>query len=160
VSAYPAEVTRQMVQNFAGGGAAVCVLARQAGAELVVVDAGLSVPVADPAVRDVRIGSGTENAARGPAMTRHAALEALVAGAGLAAELAATGFSVVALGEMGIGNTTAASAVTAVMLGLDPRHVCGPGTGLDAAGVEHKADVVARMLEVNEPDASDPVDVL
>src|SRR5262249_39126980 len=146
--------------NFAGGGAAVCVLARQAGAELLVVDAGLREPVSDRAVRDLRIGAGTANAAHGPAMTRQAALESLFAGAGLATELAADGFSAIALGEMGIGNTTAASAVTAALLGLDPSQVCGPGTGLDAAGVAHKADVVTRMLEVNAPDASDPVDVL
>jgi nicotinate-nucleotide--dimethylbenzimidazole phosphoribosyltransferase len=160
VSAYPPEVTRQMVENFLAGGAAVCVLARQTGATLVVVDAGIREPVADPAVCDLRLGAGTANAAHGPAMTRSTAVEALLRGARIADELAADGVDVVALGEMGIGNTTAASAVTAVLLGCDPRVVCGPGTGLDDAGVAHKADVVAQMLAVNHPDSSDPVDVL
>lgn len=160
VSAYPPAVTRQMVLNFARGGAAVCVLARAAGADLIVVDAGVREPVADAAVHDLRVGAGTDNAARGPAMSRSAAVEAVLRGARLAETLAADGVAVVALGEMGIGNTTTAAAVTASLLGLDPRQVCGPGTGVDEAGVAHKADVVARMLAVNEPEPSDPVDVL
>jgi nicotinate-nucleotide--dimethylbenzimidazole phosphoribosyltransferase len=160
VSAYPLEVTRQMVLNFAAGGAAVCVLARQAQAGLVVVDAGVREPVDHEAVRDLRLGPGTDNAARGPAMPRATAVEAVLRGGRIASELAADGVDVIALGEMGIGNTTAATAVAASLLGLEPRPLCGPGTGLDAAGVAHKAHVVERMLEVNEPDPSDPVDVL
>ncbi|HZO49101.1 MAG TPA: nicotinate-nucleotide--dimethylbenzimidazole phosphoribosyltransferase [Gaiellaceae bacterium] len=160
VSAYPPEVTRQMVATFVGGGAAICVLARHAGARLVLVDAGVRVPVADPAVRDLRLGPGTANAARGPAMARATALDALLAGARLAAELAAGGTRVVCLGEMGIGNTTAAAAIAAALLGLDAHAACGPGTGLDEAGLRRKRAVVARMLEVNRPDAADAVDVL
>jgi len=160
VSAYPAEVTRQMVLNFADGGAAVCVLARQAGARLVVVDAGVREPVAHAAVRDMRLGPGTANATLGPAMTHEAAVASVRHGARLAGELAADGVGVVLLGEMGIGNTTAASAVTASLLGIEPDQACGPGTGLDGAGVAHKASVVTRMLAVNTPDPADPVDVL
>jgi nicotinate-nucleotide--dimethylbenzimidazole phosphoribosyltransferase len=160
VSAYPAEVTRQMLSTFAAGGAAICVLARAAGAELVVVDAGVREPYDSPRVRDLRLGAGTANAAHGPAMTRAAAVEALCRGASLAAELASAGFSLVALGDMGIGNTTAASALAAALLGCEPADVCGPGTGLDAAGVERKASVVRRMLAANRPDAEDPLGVL
>jgi nicotinate-nucleotide--dimethylbenzimidazole phosphoribosyltransferase len=160
VSAYPSEVTRQMVLNFAAGGAAVCVLAREARAGLVVVDAGVREPVAHEKVRDLRLGPGTANAAQGPAMSRETAVESVLRGARIADELASDGFGVLALGEMGIGNTTAATAVTASLLRLGPSLVCGPGTGLDEAGVAHKADVVARMLAVNDPDPSDPLDVL
>ena len=113
VSAYPAEVTAQMVRTFAAGGAAICVLAREAGARLVVVDAGVRERVDSPAVRSLRVGDGTTNAADGPAMSRDQALQAIAAGIGLARELAADGITAVALGDMGIGNTTAASALHA-----------------------------------------------
>jgi nicotinate-nucleotide--dimethylbenzimidazole phosphoribosyltransferase len=147
VSAYPSEVTAQMVANFAAGGAAVNVLAKQAGARLVLVDAGIAVPFEHELVRSVRIGAGTANMSQGPAMTGDELERALTAGAELAAELDA---DVVALGEMGIGNTTAASALTAALLGVPPELVCGPGTGLDAAGVARKVDVVRRALAANE----------
>ncbi len=146
VSAYPQEVTTQMVANFVAGGAAINVLARQAGARLVVVDAGIAVPVESSDVRLVRIGAGTRNLAVGPAMTDREVQVALDAGAGLAAELEV---DVVALGEMGIGNTTSASALVASLTGVDPALVCGPGTGLDREGVAHKVEVVRRGLEVN-----------
>jgi len=147
VSAYPSEVTAQMVANFAAGGAAINVLAEQAGARLVLVDAGTLVPFEHELVRSVRIGAGTANMAQGPAMTGDELERALAAGQELAAELEA---DVVALGEMGIGNTTAASALTAALLGVPPERVCGPGTGLDAAGVARKVDVVTRALAANE----------
>ena len=146
VSAYPQEVTTQMVANFVAGGAAINVLAREAGAALVVVDTGIAVPLESADVRQVRIGAGTANLATGPAMTDEEVQAALDAGAALAAELSV---DVVALGEMGIGNTTSASALVASVTGADPAAVCGPGTGLDAEGVAHKVDVVRRALEVN-----------
>ena len=160
VSAYPQEVTRQMLAAYAAGGAAVCVLARAAGAELVVVDAGVRVPLGDARVREARLGPGTANAAAGPAMPRALAHEAVERGAALAAELAAAGVSVLAVGEMGIGNTTSAAAVAAALLGCAPAAVCGRGTGLDAAGVERKVAVVERMLSRNRPDRADPLGVL
>ena len=160
VSAYPQEVTRQMLAAYAAGGAAICVLARAAGAELVVVDAGVRRPLGDARVREARLGAGTANAAAGPAMTRAQAREALERGRSLAAELAATGVSALAVGEMGIGNTTSAAAVAAALLGCAPAAVCGPGTGLDAAGVERKVAVVERMLARNRPDRADPLGVL
>jgi nicotinate-nucleotide--dimethylbenzimidazole phosphoribosyltransferase len=143
VSAYPAEVTAQMLANFGDGGAAVSVLARRAGATLVVVDAG--------------VGDGTDNIAAGPAMTRRRALDTLLEGAERAAGL---DVDAVALGEMGIGNTTSASALAAALLGVEPAAVCGRGTGLDDAGVAHKVAVVERALAQNAVDPSDPLGVL
>jgi nicotinate-nucleotide--dimethylbenzimidazole phosphoribosyltransferase len=156
VSAYPREVTRQMVANFAAGGAAINVLARRAGARLIVVDAGVSEPFEHELVRPVRIAPGTANIAVGPAMTDAQAEVALAAGGDLAAEL--DGVDVVALGEMGIGNTTSASALTAAVLGVDPELVCGRGTGLDDAGVARKVATVRRALEAN--DGGDPLAAL
>jgi nicotinate-nucleotide--dimethylbenzimidazole phosphoribosyltransferase len=158
VSAYPSEVTRQMLLNFVSGGAAIAVLARELGSELVVVDAGVREPVEDARVRAIRIGAGTADAARGPAMSRDDAVAAIAAGRELARELAER-CTVVALGDMGIGNTTAASALHAALLGLPPAVVCGPGTGLDAEGVRRKVDVVERALAANAP-LGDAVDVL
>jgi len=147
VSAYPQEVTAQMVANFAAGGAAINVLARQAGARLIVVDAGIAVPFEHDLVRSVRIGAGTANIARGPAMTPKQVRRALDAGAALVDELA--GVDVVAIGEMGIGNTTSASALTAALLGVDPQLVCGRGTGLDDEGLARKVETVRRALAAN-----------
>jgi nicotinate-nucleotide--dimethylbenzimidazole phosphoribosyltransferase len=146
VSAYPQEVTAQMVANFEAGGAAVNVLAREAGARLVIVDAG--------------VGAPTANIARGPAMPRSAAETHVARGRAVAAEFAADGIGLVGVGEMGIGNTTAAAALCAALLPAPPDTVCGPGTGLDAAGVARKVAAVTRALDVNRVDAADPVGVL
>lgn len=156
VSAYPQELTGHMLRAFAGGQAAICVLARQAGARLVVADLGVRTPVDAPGVLDRRIRAGTANAARGPALTREEAERAIAAGQ----RLAPNDRSIVALGEMGIANTTAASAVTAALLGLDPAAVCGRGTGVDDAGLARKVDAVRRALAVNRPTSDDPVSVL
>jgi nicotinate-nucleotide--dimethylbenzimidazole phosphoribosyltransferase len=159
VSAYPQEVTAQMLANFAAGGAAICVLARLAGADLHVFDLGVAGPPV-PGVRDLRIAHGTRDLTEGPAMTRAQAGQCLAAGAAVAAELADKGIGIVALGEMGIGNTTSASALAAAFLGAEPEAVCGSGTGLDAAGLERKIAAVRRGLEVNAVDANDPRGVL
>jgi nicotinate-nucleotide--dimethylbenzimidazole phosphoribosyltransferase len=160
VSAYPQDVTAHMLRAFAGGQAAICVLAREARARLVVADLGVREPV--PGVLDRRIRAGTANAARGPAMTREEAERAIAAGMGLADDAVAESRAhpVVALGEMGIGNTTAASAVTACLLGAEPAVVCGRGTGVDDAGLERKVAAVRRALTVNRPSPSDPLGVL
>ena len=160
VSAYPQEVTRQMLDNFASGGAAISVLARRCGADLVLVDAGVIEPSRHGGIRDARLGAGTANATLGPAMSRDQASEGIRRGRHLAHELTSAGYSVVALGDMGIGNTTAASAISCALLGLEPLAACGPGTGLDTRGVEQKASVVQRMLERNDPDPNDPLGVL
>jgi len=157
VSAYPQEVTAQMLGTFAGGGAAVCVLARQAGARLIVVDLGVREPIDHPAVLDRRVRAGTANIAREPAMTRGEAEEALAAGIELADGLVDDGVGVIALGEMGIANTTAASALTAVLLDADPAAVCGRGTGIDDQRLSHKIAVVRRALGRTPVDPTDPV---
>lgn len=153
VSAYPQAVTAQMVANFAAGGAAINVLAREAGARLVVVDVGVATPTAHPDVQSVRVAAGTANMLERSAMTAEEAAAARAAGEALAAEL--SDVDVVALGEMGIGNTTSAAAVTAALLDLDPAAVCGPGTGLDAAGIARKTDVVRRAIELHR--GADPL---
>jgi nicotinate-nucleotide--dimethylbenzimidazole phosphoribosyltransferase len=160
VSAYPSEVTRQMLANFAAGGAAINVLARAAGAELLVVDAGVREPLDDPRVRPLRGGPGTASIAAGPAMSRASTDVCVDNGIALADELADAGFGLVGLGEMGIGNTTAASALAAALLPAAPRAVCGRGTGLDDAGLARKIEVVGRALAANRPDPADPLGVL
>ncbi|MGH3034822.1 MAG: nicotinate-nucleotide--dimethylbenzimidazole phosphoribosyltransferase [Gaiellaceae bacterium] len=160
VSAYPQEVTRRMLEVFASGRAAVSVLARAADARLLVVDAGVLEPVSHPQIRALRIGAGTANITYGPAMTAEQALEAVTGGIGLADELAADGVGLVAVGEMGIANTTSASALSAALLPAAPEAVCGRGTGLDDEGLARKIAVVRRALAVNEPDPGDPLAVL
>ena len=160
VSAYPATVTAQMVRNFAAGGAAINVLAAQAQARLVVVDAGVATPVDHPAVRSLRIGATTADVTRGPAMSPTETRLAVEAGIELAAELAAQGVGIVAVGEMGIANTTIASLLSACLLGVDPELVCGRGTGVDDAGLARKLQAITRALEVNRPEPEDPATVL
>jgi nicotinate-nucleotide--dimethylbenzimidazole phosphoribosyltransferase len=153
VSPYPRSVTAEMLANFAAGGAAVCVLARQARARLVVVDAGVLGAGATPldAVRSVVVDDvrGTANLSRGPAMSRQVAGARIESGIALAEELADDGIDLLGIGDMGIANTTAASALCAALLPAAPPAVCGPGTGLDPAGVVRKVEVVAAALEAN-----------
>jgi nicotinate-nucleotide--dimethylbenzimidazole phosphoribosyltransferase len=160
VSAYPQEVTAQMLAAFASGGAAIDVLARETGLRLVVVDAGVAEPVADPEIRPVRLGAGTADATVGPAMSREAAVAGLLAGAAIAEELAGEGYGILAVGDMGIGNTTAAAAVSAALLPAPVEQVCGRGTGVDDDGLRRKVEAVQAALSVNRPDAADPVAVL
>jgi nicotinate-nucleotide--dimethylbenzimidazole phosphoribosyltransferase len=160
VSAYPSEVTAQMLRTFASGRAAINVLAAESGLDLVVVDAGVREAVDHPRIRPLRLGAGTADATAGPALDRETALAGLLAGAGVAEELVAAGYGIVGLGEMGIGNTTASAALCAALLPADPSAVCGRGTGLDDAGVARKAEIVERALEVNRPDPGDPLGVL
>ena len=165
VSAYPNVVTAQMLANFAGGGAAICVLAREAGARLVVVDAGVIGGVAVDGVRTEVVDGVrcTDDLTMGPAMSRSTATGMIERGIALAEGLAAEGVQILGLGEMGIANTTSASALTAALLPAEPTLVCGPGTGIDDAGLERKVDAVRRGLAANglqrRPDA-DPADVL
>ena len=160
VSAYPPEVTRQMLANFAAGGAAINVLARQAGAELLVIDAGVAEPVSNPQIRSLRIGPATRNFKLEPAMSRSHALEALTAGIDIASELEGQAIGIVGLGDMGIGNSTSAAALAACLLGLEPRAVCGRGTGLDDEGLTRKVSVVRSALRRHKVGPTDPVGAL
>lgn len=160
ISAFPAEVTPQMVLNFLGGGAAINVLARHAGCETVVVDMGVNFdfgPLAGLVER--KVGKGTRNFTKGPAMTEEETARALWAGIELAEKAARNGTHIIGIGEMGIGNTTSATAMYCAMLGLAPETVAGPGTGLDADGVSRKAAAVKTALALHAPFAT-PLDAL
>ncbi|UCE81498.1 MAG: nicotinate-nucleotide--dimethylbenzimidazole phosphoribosyltransferase [Methanobacteriota archaeon] len=161
VSAYPSAVTAQMVLNFARGGAAINVLARKAGAVVRVVDIGVASDMDWPeGVLSRKVAKGSANMARGPALTNEQATEALLIGAELASEAADSGVNAIAIGDMGIGNTTAASAITAVMTGRPVADVTGRGTGVDDSVLSLKIKVIEKALEVNRLDSSDGFDVL
>jgi nicotinate-nucleotide--dimethylbenzimidazole phosphoribosyltransferase len=161
VSAYPPEVTGQMVRNFARGGAAINVLARRAGARVVVVDVGVAeaLPPELPIVHR-KVAPGTANMALGPAMTRAQALQAIAVGFDVVDAESARGLDVICLGEMGIGNTTAASAIVATLTDSAIADVTGRGTGIDEATWQHKVEIIERALRVNRPDRRDALDVL
>ncbi|MCX8032158.1 MAG: nicotinate-nucleotide--dimethylbenzimidazole phosphoribosyltransferase [Thermoleophilia bacterium] len=161
VSAYPQEVTVQMVANFVAGGASINALARHVGAKVVVADMGVAGDLGQlgDAIIHRKIAPGTQNIAAGPAMTREQAVAAVEAGIGIARDLA-NATDVFATGEMGIGNTTPSSAIVAALTGADPAEVTGRGTGLDDRQLQHKIDVVRRALEVNKVSTEDGIDVL
>jgi nicotinate-nucleotide--dimethylbenzimidazole phosphoribosyltransferase len=161
VSPYPQEVTAQMVGNFATGGAAISQLSAWAGARLVVADLGVVGEYPDAGKVDrIRIAPGTRNIVEGPAMSEDETAEAVLAGARIASRLVGDGVRVVGTGEMGIGNTTPAAAMAAVLCDARPREVVGPGTGLDDEGVRRKMGVVRRAIETNAPDPRRPFEVL
>jgi nicotinate-nucleotide--dimethylbenzimidazole phosphoribosyltransferase len=161
VSAYPKAVTRQMVLNFLSGGAAINVLCHHLGIVVTVVDIGVAGDTSElPGLVKKKVAHGTRNMARGPAMNAAEMYRALEVGIELANDAADCGRTLIGTGEMGIGNTTSASAITAVLTGLPVAQVTGPGTGLDDAGIKHKIEVIERAIAVNHPDPSDPLRVL
>jgi nicotinate-nucleotide--dimethylbenzimidazole phosphoribosyltransferase len=161
VSAYPQSVTAEMVRNFARGGAAINVLARLVRAEVVVVDVGVAADLpAELPILHRKISFGTANLARMPAMTLGQARAAIEVGISLTGEGTMPGPDVVCLGEMGIGNSTAASAIVAAVTGLPVASVTGRGTGIDDATFERKVAVIERALNLHTPDASKPLEVL
>jgi nicotinate-nucleotide--dimethylbenzimidazole phosphoribosyltransferase len=161
VSAYPPEVTAQMVLNFLRGGAAINALARQAGARVAIVDIGVATEFEPlPGLIQRKVVSGTRNQAKGPAMTRAEAEQALQTGMYVLNEEAGRGLDLVATGDMGIGNTTPSSAIAAALTGLPVAQVVGRGTGIDDQGLKHKIQVVEQSLAVNRPDPNDALDVL
>jgi nicotinate-nucleotide--dimethylbenzimidazole phosphoribosyltransferase len=161
VSAYPQSVTAQMVENFVRGGAAVNVLARDCGARVVIADFGVANAVGgDETLIRCSLGAGTANITHGPAMTRGQAETAIVQGARLALSAIDAGADLVATGDMGIANTTAASAMTAALTGASVEAVTGRGTGIDDDGWRRKVQVVRQSLAVNRPDPYDALDVL
>lgn len=168
VSAYPSEVTAQMVANFVGGGAAINVLAAIAGASVTVVDVGVAGVIPDVQVDGprggrlvrARIRPGTADMTEGPAMTRAEAVAAVGVGLAVVHELRTSGLDVVGTGDMGIGNTTAASAIAAVMTGAAPAAVTGRGTGIDDEAHLRKVAAIEGALARNAPDPADPIGVL
>ena len=161
VSAYPSDVTAQMVLNFLRGGAAINVLARQAGARVTVVDIGVATEFEPlPGLIRRKVMCGTRSLAQGPAMSREEAAQAIQVGVDVLDEEAARGLDIVATGDMGIGNTTPSSAIVAAMTGLPVAQVVGRGTGIDDQGLERKIRVIEQALTVNQPDTTDALDVL
>jgi nicotinate-nucleotide--dimethylbenzimidazole phosphoribosyltransferase len=161
VSAFPQEVTGQMLHNFVSGGAAISVLARQLGASLEVVDLGTVTPsLSLPGVRHLNIGPGTANFVAGAAMTPAQGELALQAGRDSVQRALAAGAQLFIGGEMGIGNTTAASALACALLDCPVVHLAGPGTGLNAAGVSHKAQVIERALALHGAQRGDALQTL
>ncbi len=161
VSAYPSEVTPQMVYNFLRGGAGINVLSRLVSARVVVADLGVaSVLERHSELKDKKVAMGTQNMAKGPAMSRKEAIRSIEAGIELVEEELTRGIDILGTGDMGIGNTTPSSAITAVIIGADVATVTGRGTGLDDEGLKRKVNIIQRALDVNRPDPKDPIDVL
>jgi nicotinate-nucleotide--dimethylbenzimidazole phosphoribosyltransferase len=161
VSAFPQVVTTEMVRNFANDGAAICVLARQAGASFEVVNLGTVVQLNElPHVVDARIAPSTANFCQGAAMDEIQLAGALDAGRGAVDRALSQGAQLFIGGDMGIANTTSASAIAAALLGCPASALAGPGTGVDAAGVDHKAVVISRALELHQNKLDDPYQVL
>jgi len=169
VSAYPSEVTRQMVFNFLNGGAGINILACHAGAKVVVVDIGVKSEIAGAFINEQvgkgnflskKIIFGTKNMRHGPAMSKNEAVKCIQAGIDLAYEYAGQGYKIFATGEMGIGNTTPSSAIAAVLTGRPVSEVTGKGTGIEDETLKIKIGVIADSIRVNKPDPSDPIDVL
>ncbi len=161
VSAYPSEVTPQMVFNFLRGGAGINVLARMVQARVIVVDMGVAADFDNvPGLIHSKIRKGTDNFAKGPAMSRDEAAMAVSAGIRLVEKELAKGLDIVGTGDMGIGNTTPSSAITAVMTGKSVAQVTGQGTGIEVGALSHKVRVIEAALELNRPDAKDSMDVL
>ncbi len=158
---WPQEVTAQMVYNFLGGGAAINVLARHAGARLIVADMGVATELkTNPKLLSLKVASGTRNMAAGPAMTREQAVAAIETGIEILTAELAKGLDIIGTGDMGIGNTTASAAICAVMTGQSAADVTGRGTGLDDKQLAHKIEVINRALAVNHPDPIQPLGVL
>jgi len=153
ISAFPKEVTYQMVYNFLSGGAGINVLARHVGAEVMVVDIGVDYdfPELTGLIRR-KVAHGTRNMIRGPALTREEAVSAILIGAELAEEAISNGATLLAAGEMGIGNTTPASALTAVFCDKAAHDVTGRGTGISSEALSHKTEIVEKAIERHRPD--------
>lgn len=160
VSAYPVEVTAQMVLNFLHGGAAINVLARQANASVTIVDIGVATELSHPQLLARKVRPGTANMAQEPAMSHAEMLQAIHVGIDVINDLIDNGLDIVAIGEMGIGNTTAASAITACILQMPVAEVTGRGTGLNDQQLAQKVRVIERSIALNQPQADDALAIL
>ena len=161
VSAYPKEVTAQMVYNFLGGGAGINVLAKHIGARVIVADVGVVQDLKlHPELIIKKINYGTKNMVKGPAMTRQEAINSIETGIEIFENEFKKGIDIIGTGEMGIGNTTASSAITAVFTKKLIEDVTGRGTGIDDKGIKNKIRVIEEALRVNKPNPNEPIDVL
>ena len=161
VSAFPREVTKQMVCNFTGGGAAINVLARHVGAKVIVVDSGVAAYIKpENRLKIKKIGYGTKNMTLGPAMSREEAIRSIEAGIELIEEELQDGLDIAGIGDMGIANTTPSSAILSVLGGYNVSVVTGRGTGLNEDALQKKIHVIEKAIDVNKPNPGDPIDVL
>lgn len=161
VSAYPTEVTAQMVYNFVKCKAGINVLARHVGARVIVVDMGVAIDLEHrPTIVNKKVAYGTKNIAKGSAMTHEQAIQSIKTGVELVENELSKGIDIIGAGDMGIGNTTSSSAITAVITGAEVKKVTGSGTGIDDAVLKHKIKVIRQALKINQPNPNDPIDVL
>lgn len=161
VSAFPQEVTPQMVLNFLYGGAAINVLAKHVGARITIVDMGVAAEMeAHPLLVNKKVAPGTANMTKGPAMTREEAEQAILAGVEVVEAEIEKGLDIVGTGDMGIGNTTPSAAIAVALTGIEPAKIAGRGTGVDDEGLKRKIDAIERALEINKPDPKDGLDIL
>ncbi|HAM50112.1 MAG TPA: nicotinate-nucleotide--dimethylbenzimidazole phosphoribosyltransferase [Nitrospiraceae bacterium] len=161
VSAYPKEVTAQMVFNFLRGGAGINVLARHAGAEVIVIDIGVDYDFGEiEGLMKMKVVRGTKNFLKGPAMTREEAIKCLEVGIELAKGYATKGYRIFGTGDMGIGNTTPSSAIASVLTGRPVSEVTGKGTGISDDSLKRKIKVIEDGIRLNKPDDADAIDVL
>ncbi|MFZ5968112.1 MAG: nicotinate-nucleotide--dimethylbenzimidazole phosphoribosyltransferase [Bacillota bacterium] len=160
VAPNPQIITAIQTPNFARGITGVCALAKQARADVVIVDVGIAVDIDHPGVINRKIRYGTSNMAKGPAMTREEAVKSLEVGIEIANEQMRQGKNLIGTGEMGISNTTASAAILSVAGGYDPMDVVGIGAGLAVEKLSHKADVIRKAIERNQPNPQDGIDIL
>lgn len=161
VSAFPQEVTPQMVLNFLYGGAAINVLSKHVGARVVIVDMGVAATMnAHPQLISRKVAPGTGNIAKGPAMTRAQAVESILSGVEIVEAEIKQGLDILATGDMGIGNTTPSAAIACLVTGKSASEIVGRGTGVDDAGLHRKILAVENSLKVNQPDSRDGLDIL
>ena len=154
------EVTAIEAGNMAQGNSCVCLMARQAGADVIPVDVGMACRDAGPGVVNRKVAYGTKDFLEAPAMTREETVKAMEAGADMAVELKERGYVLAGSGEMGIGNTTTSSALLSVLLNMDPELVTGRGAGLTTAGYNRKVQVIREGIRIRKPSGEDPVDAL
>ena len=160
VSQSDSDITTVIAGSVARGISSVCKMAHAAGTDAFSIDMGMKTPSDVPGVIDRCVARGTGDISEGPAMSRDQALEAILAGIDLVAHFKEQGYKILATGEMGIGNTTTSSAMTAAFLGLPVEEVTGRGAGLSDAGLQRKKAAIERALAVNQPDPDDALDVL
>jgi len=161
ISLYPKEVTEQMVYNFLKGGAGINVLARHVGADVIVIDIGVDCDFQNtPGLLIKKVVRCTRNMRKGPAMTKNESERCIDTGIDVAIEHAKKGYTIFGTGDMGIGNTTASSAITAVMTGRPVAQVTGKGTGISDQALKHKIKVIEEAIAINVPDPKNPLDVL
>ncbi|MBU0478856.1 nicotinate-nucleotide--dimethylbenzimidazole phosphoribosyltransferase [bacterium] len=165
VSAFPQEVTPQMVYNFLREGAGINVLARHVGAKVIVIDMGVAAEIRNPKSEirnfmDKKVGFGTKNMTKGTAMTREEAVKSIENGIEVFMERKKHGIDILGTGDMGIGNTTPSSAVIAAFSGIEVEKVTGRGTGISDEAFENKVRVIKKALDINKPNPEDPIDVL